>query len=164
MNWNYIISAFAGLCFAIAGYAIAFLVWRGLCRINDRYDREVIARGRDCELYDRITTSSAGHPTASHPSPAPVVTAVPAACEREAVGASDKPTVAGTSFPRAIPPDGFDLMAPGARQKIAAQLTKAAQFVSSGSEDDAHDLALLAVHELNCILHERRANHMGVVR
>ena len=67
-------------------------------------------------------------------------------------------------MPRVIPPDGFDLHAPGARQKIAAQLTKAAQFVSSGDEDDAHDLALLAVHELSCIRHERMMDRMGVAR
>ena len=61
------------------------------------------------------------------------------------------------------PPDGMDINAPGARQKIAAQLTKAAQFVSSGDEDHAHDLALLAVHELSCILHARRADESGTM-
>lgn len=148
----------AAVILAVSVLAIAW--WDALCRRNDLFDMQVIARGRDCKLdepdpYDGWTApDSAGDPTNPHLSPAAVQAVVRTS---EAVGTSTKPAAAGSSL---------DLHAPGARQKIAAQLTKAAQFVSSGDEDHAHDMALLAVHELNCRLRERMLDRIeqGVVR
>ena len=143
--------------FIVAGiggvvYLVFMFAWRGLCRINERHDRAVIARGRDCNL-------SAGNPTASHPIPADVLSGVP----REPVGTSGKPALAGTSIPKR--PDGTEHMSEYNLRQWARDKTREAILLNYQQQyGPALERLQEAEHALRCLVLESKADNEGVVR
>jgi hypothetical protein len=156
------------LAYTLIAIAVVLLIsllvtawFAGVAKLNHQYDVDVIHRSRDCNLDE-----SASKPTKPHPHPASAVSAVGRNAPSHPVKAVGIPTpaCAGASFPKVNWPDNLDLRCPGSRMRLAAKLTHAAHLVCMGDDEGAQDTALLAVHALNCALHERRADRAGVIK